>query len=301
MYYDNVFVMFLKVSFIILVLVGFLHYYTKSIDKKKENFKKYEHERENKKIPLDIYQTWYTKNLPPAMKRCVDRLKFDNPEFTHHLYDDKMCREFIKNKFDKSVLQAFDKLKPGAYKADLWRYCILYKKGGIYLDIKYQCEPGFKLIELIDTEQFVLERPYIDPMMSNENNLELIQDIRKYINLSTEHMWKNKEIGIYNALIVCKPNNKTMYKCIMQCVKNINSNYYGVSSIAPTGPILCGKKYFRSDSNNIDKINLFYSINGLYILNKRRPILKQYDEYYKTDNAQKPSYHIMWQNRDIYN
>ncbi len=47
-------------------------------------------------VPLDIYQTWHTKDLPPKMKECVDKLKQDNPEFTHHLYDDAMCRQFIK-------------------------------------------------------------------------------------------------------------------------------------------------------------------------------------------------------------
>ena len=298
MYDNDMFVIILKGCFILLLLLLVLYLYTANKNANKNTNTK--NLKEYTKIPLNIYQTWYTKNLPPKMKQCVDKLKFDNPEFTHHLFDDEMCREFIKKHFDKDVLNAFDKLKPGAYKADLWRYCVLYKNGGIYLDIKYQCEPSFKLIELIDTEHFVLERPYIDPAMSNEKNLELIQDIRKYINLSTENMWINKEIGIYNALIVCKPRNKTMFKCIKQCVRNINANYYGASSIAPTGPILCGKKYFNSDPNNIDKITLFYSINGSYILNKNRPILKQYDDYYKIDNAQKPSYHVMWKNRDIY-
>ena len=290
----DMFMMFLKGGCILLLLIIVL-YATKPNKTKKESF------IDNTKIPLDIYQTWYTKQLPPKMKQCVDKLKFDNPEFRHHLYDDAMCREFIRKNYNKEVLNAFDKLKPGAYKADLWRYCILYKKGGVYLDIKYQCEPGFKLIELIDEEHFVLERPYIDPTMTNERNIELIQDTYKYINLSAESMWKNKEIGIYNALIVCKPRNKTMYKCIKQCVKNINSNYYGVSSIAVTGPILCGKKYFITDTNSIDKIKLFYSMNGSYILNKKRPILKQYDEYYKTDNTNRKSYHELWRNRDIYN
>ena len=56
-----------------------------------------------------------------------------------------MCREFIKNNFDLDILNAYDILKPGAFKADLWRCCILYIYGGIYLDIKYGCFAGFKL------------------------------------------------------------------------------------------------------------------------------------------------------------
>jgi len=259
----------------------------------------FEDQPNNSLIPLHIYQTWYTKKLPPKMKECVKKLKKDNPEFEHHLYDDKMCKEFIKNNFDKEVLESFNKLKPGAYKADLWRYCVLYKNGGIYLDIKYQCAPGFKLIELTDKEYFVLERPYADLSMTIKKNLELIKDIDKYISLSTSDLWKNKKIGIYNALIVCRPGNETMYKCIQKCIENIKSNVYGYSPLEPTGPILCGNQYFNNFDNKISDIDLFYSINGANIINKNRVILKQYKEYYKKDNT-KTNYHIMWHNKDIY-
>ena len=114
----------------------------------------------NSVIPLHIYQTWHSKKLPPKMRECVEKLKKDNPEFKHHLYDDSMCRKYIKQNYSKDVLDAFDKLVPGAYKADLWRYCILYKEGGIYLDIKFQCTKGFKLIKLTHKEHFVLDRPF---------------------------------------------------------------------------------------------------------------------------------------------
>ena len=41
------------------------------------------------------------------------------------------------NNYNQSLGNIYSKLNVGAYKADLWRYCILYIKGGIYLDIKY--------------------------------------------------------------------------------------------------------------------------------------------------------------------
>ena len=39
-------------------------------------------------IPLTIYQTWYTKDLPPNMQKNVEYLKQQNPEFSYELYDD---------------------------------------------------------------------------------------------------------------------------------------------------------------------------------------------------------------------
>ena len=87
----------------------------------------------NSVIPLDIYQTWFTKELPPKMRERVELLKAQNPRFNHHLFDDNDCREFIKTHFKPDVLDAYDKLIPGAYKADLWRLCVLFINGGIYM------------------------------------------------------------------------------------------------------------------------------------------------------------------------
>ena len=66
----------------------------------------------NSVIPLTIYQTWYTKDLPPKMHENVELLKKQNPEFEHFLYDDNDCRKFIKENFDKDVLNAYDSLIP---------------------------------------------------------------------------------------------------------------------------------------------------------------------------------------------
>ena len=46
-----------------------------------------------------------------------------------------MCREFIKVNFNPLVLKAYDTLIPTAYKADLFRLCVLYINGGIYGDL----------------------------------------------------------------------------------------------------------------------------------------------------------------------
>ena len=34
-------------------------------------------------IPLNLFQTWSTKNLEPGMKKCVDSLISQNPEFKY--------------------------------------------------------------------------------------------------------------------------------------------------------------------------------------------------------------------------
>lgn len=220
-------------------------------------------------IPLDIYQTWYTKNLPPLMSRCVHRLRLNNPRFNYHLYDDNDCREFIKNNFDEVVLNAFDKLVPGAYKADLWRYCILYKRGGIYLDIKYECFNNFKFIHLTESEHFVSDL--------NDN-------------------------GIYNALLICLPGNETLLRAINKIVEHVQYNFYGGSCLEPTGPLLLSKVI--GDNNNVDlkhKViggsfnNRIITYNGNIILKSYSGYLSECGYYKKTEHYAK-----LWRERKIY-
>ena len=78
-------------------------------------------------IPRQIFQTWHNKNeLPPQVKSNIEKMKELNPEFDHYLFDDDDCLQFIQQHFTQDVVNAFQSLVPGAYKADLWRYCVLY-------------------------------------------------------------------------------------------------------------------------------------------------------------------------------
>lgn len=246
-----------------------------------ENNKIYKIHSKQSVIPLKIFQTWNTKSLPPKMNETIIQLKNQNPEFEYYLYDDNDCSLFIQENFQQDVLNAFNKLIPGAYKADLWRYCILYKYGGIYLDIKYQCMNGFRLINLTYKEHFVLERP---------------------------HNWDDDSHGIYNALICSKPGNSILLDCIHSIVKHVNTNYYGKNSLYPTGPALLGNIYFKDYNYNVNNFELFYNhyetnttiINQ--IIYKKIVILENYPEYREEQqkNNKVSSYHTLWAERMIY-
>jgi mannosyltransferase OCH1-like enzyme len=219
----------------------------------------------NSIIPLKIYQTWVTKDLPPKMKKCVESLKAQNPKFEHFLFDDNDCREFIKTHFRTDVLNAYDKLIPGAYKADLWRYCVLFINGGIYVDIKLSCINGFKLIELTEKEHFVKDRP--------------------------------SPLSIYNALMICKAGNPFLFKCIRTIVNNVNKRFYGSSPLEPTGPVLLGKIILKNKLKlNID---MRHYDDGGYIIYKNRFIISTYYDGYDSERTQK-YYQILWNERNIY-
>ena len=92
-------------------------------------------------IPKKIFQTWETsKNeISPGLQHYIDSWREHNPDYELHFYNKTERYEFIEKHFDANVLDAYSRLKPGAFKCDLWRYCVLYTHGGFYADIDIEC------------------------------------------------------------------------------------------------------------------------------------------------------------------
>ena len=86
-------------------------------------------------IPKIIYQTWYKKDIPKPIQNAINLMMEQNPNYSYQLYDDTDIDEFIKSNFNQTIYLAYKSLTVGAAKADLWRYLILFKHGGVYLDI----------------------------------------------------------------------------------------------------------------------------------------------------------------------
>jgi mannosyltransferase OCH1-like enzyme len=221
-------------------------------------------------IPLNIYQVWHDKNeLPSSVKESVELIKEQNPEFNHYLFDEKECRQFIKENYSKRFVDAYDKIIPHAIKADLWRYCYIYKKGGIYLDSKYYCINGFKLILLTDKEYFCRD---IDTSLS----------------------------GIYNAILVCKPKNKILLKSMNKMIENVENNYYGNTGLCPTGPLMMKQFFTEKEINNLDLTHEYINKSNRFINLNHHRVLK-YNENYAKEKAQNGNHwDKYWQNKQLY-
>jgi mannosyltransferase OCH1-like enzyme len=228
-------------------------------------------------VPLNLFQTWSTKDLPPKMKACVYRLRQQNPEFNYRLFDDEECVHFIKKHFDEKVIYAFHRLKPGAYKADLWRYCVLYIHGGMYLDIKFECCDGFKCIELMEKNHYVMDRQK-DPDTGS-------------------HFAEKGKILVYNGCMVSRPKNPVLLKCIQKIVEHVEDEDYGFNPLYPTGPGLLGDVLGKHKD-----IDLTFSDDQQYIVYKKKRILKKYKEYREEQSQTRPGnyYTDLWKDGDIY-
>ncbi len=86
-------------------------------------------------IPKVIYQTFKTQKLPLVHQWHISRFKAANQSYQYQFFTDERIEDFLATEYGAEVINAYKRLQIGAAKADFFRYAILYKKGGIYLDI----------------------------------------------------------------------------------------------------------------------------------------------------------------------
>jgi hypothetical protein len=97
-------------------------------------------------IPKIIHQTWFEDVTPekyPNMSRLIE--SFKQSGWNYNFYTDEEAQNFLSTHFPPEVRQAYDALRPGAFKADLFRYCALLIHGGVYADMDIMLEANLDL------------------------------------------------------------------------------------------------------------------------------------------------------------
>ncbi|MDO4708148.1 MAG: glycosyltransferase [Porphyromonadaceae bacterium] len=92
-------------------------------------------------IPKLLHQTWVcrsTNELPERIIANIEYLKQLNPTWEYHLWEDSSVEAFIREHYGQEIWLYYTRISAryGAAKADFFRYLVIYKLGGVYLDIK---------------------------------------------------------------------------------------------------------------------------------------------------------------------
>jgi len=102
--------------------------------------------RRAQRIPYTIFQTFKAQDVPVAMRDAIESWVAQNPEYDHEYFDDERVAEYVAAfpcegfSFSREqLLKAHRKIRPGAGKADLFRYLIMYDRGGVYMDVDTTC------------------------------------------------------------------------------------------------------------------------------------------------------------------
>jgi len=166
-------------------------------------------------IPKRVMQTWEHKQLNPEFQKIVDTWKTHNPQYEFVLMDAEEREQFIRAHFERAVVDAYQRIIPGAYKSDLFRYCYLWVKGGVYVDIDTLClgslddflTPGAELVVPID------------------------------LNLSANEGAHNLACGFIAAI----PKHPAMMRCIQKIVRNVQTATVPSSKLDFSGPGVLGR------------------------------------------------------------
>lgn len=187
------------------------------------------------KIPQIIHQTLSDKrHLPEEILKNIEYLKAQNPGWTHALYDDQDRQAFIREHYPREVLMAYCSINPlyGAARADLFRYLLMFKVGGVYLDIKSSCRVPFA--QLIQDEDTLL--------LSHWNNHE-----GGTHQGWGQHLKDGIESEFQNWHIICAPHHPIIRAIIEAVLYNLgcySMSRFGVGKAGvfrTTGPIVYTK------------------------------------------------------------
>lgn len=243
------------------------NYNTKIMISKKEN--------KHLKIPKIIHQTYKNNKYHNICHyNAIQSLIDFNPDFDYKFYNDYDCRDYIKINFDNKILDSYDLLYPCAYKADFFRYLIIFKYGGIYIDNKYIVRKSFQSV-----------------INSYDENL-FCYDISKDL--------------LFNSIIISKSNDGKFKLLIDRIINNIKYNFYGKCPLHPTGPRLF-YEFFKNNNiklRHVKKEPKNYYLN-CYIedQNNNKLLNTYYDGYYnKKDHRNKMinDYDYCYNNKLIY-
>ena len=163
-------------------------------------------------IPKIIHQIYLQgeANIPDNIKQSIAELRQRNLDWEYHLYDETIMVDYISRHYDVEMLtiyQSIQKEYPAA-RSDFFRYLLMYKEGGVYLDLKSSCSKPFNEI-LTDQDELVI--------CGWEN--EQGQKYQGYgINKHLKHL-KHGEYQQWN--IICKPNSPFLKAVIDQVIYRI--------------------------------------------------------------------------------
>lgn len=95
--------------------------------------------------------------IPENIKYSINELRQRNPSWEYRFYDEIIILEYIKNNYHKNTLELYLSIDEtySAARSDFFRYLVMYKEGGIYLDLKSSCIYPIDSI-LTDQDEFII-------------------------------------------------------------------------------------------------------------------------------------------------
>ena len=161
-------------------------------------------------IPKRIYQTWKYHELPDGISLTIQDMKKLNPSYEFYMYDDADIDNFVNKYYPGEIANAYNMLNIGTAKADLWRYLILYKYGGIYLDIDSMITKSLDDLIMLDDDAIITRESHKNIfnqwiLIFSEKHPILKATIDKcvynIINKTSNNIWEVTGPGVFTSIL----------------------------------------------------------------------------------------------------
>lgn len=203
-------------------------------------------------IEKNIFQSWNTRDLPKPVQDKIDKFKAMNPEYKYQLYVDEEIDKFVNDNYPGDIANAYNKLNIIVAKVDLWRYLVLYKYGGVYVDIDSN-----------------ILKP-LNELIKNEDEAIITSESHRHINASTSSSY----VCYVQWALIFKKGHPILKKTVDLIVDYIKTNRYPENVHRMTGPTvfteaitLIHKELFNQDpphwAINDKPIDQTFSKNGI--------------------------------------
>ena len=93
-------------------------------------------------FPKIIHQIWFDfkdlPNIPEHFNKNVESWKNHNPDWDYKVWDLETAVKIIKDEYP-GYLNTFNEFKYNISKCDFFRYILMNKYGGMYIDLDFLC------------------------------------------------------------------------------------------------------------------------------------------------------------------
>lgn len=180
--------------------------------------------KQSSAIPKILWQTNFTDRVTLAVyiNYLFNRLLAYNFEYRFMITEERA--EFIKSNYSQEIFDSYSRIQIGAAQADFWRLLVLYKHGGVYMDI----------------------------------DAHLVWSLSSVIQKDQEELYITARKGdITNYFIASKNDNINLKKMVDVVLKNIEENT--IKNVY----VLTGPGVFNQilDINEVDTVSFRYVCN----------------------------------------
>jgi mannosyltransferase OCH1-like enzyme len=160
-------------------------------------------------IPMDCYLTWEENNFGKNHRKELKNFMNLNSGIRFHFFDAKDRDEYMHEYWNNhEIYKVYNRANIPIIKADIFRYCILFDRGGFYIDVNKKYPRPFK--DLIESDTDFLF--FYDSSYKN-----LMSDLPPKVFFDR---LENPFINIFNGFFGIKKNHEILKNMIEYMIQN---------------------------------------------------------------------------------